>query len=249
MLRLFPADKLSEEDAILQRVQQGERVAHFDTERLHKDGTRIAVAVTISPVVSGDGQITGASMIARDITRQKALEAELRSLAFHDALTRLPNRRLLLDRLRHAQENSRRQQSHAAVLFVDLDHFKQLNDTHGHDVGDQLLIELGQRLRDGVRESDTVARLGGDEFVVLCENLGPDPEAARHSVLSMMDKLSQVVAQPCRVSGQTQHCSASMGYRLFLGTQDDPDQLIHDADVSMYHQKEEHHSSSGPFGT
>ncbi|MBK7685759.1 MAG: diguanylate cyclase [Rhodocyclaceae bacterium] len=109
-----------------------------------------------------------------DLTERKRLEAELRHLSFHDALTQLPNRRLLLDRLKHAMQLSRRHNSHFALLFLDLNKFKQLNDTHGHEVGDHMLIEVARRLPLVVRDTDTVARLGGDEFVVLLEDLGAE---------------------------------------------------------------------------
>ena len=245
MRRLFPPECRDEEDEILARVQRGESVTHFDTERLHAQGHRLSVAVTISPVRDAQGRIVGASMIARDITHQKALEAELRSLAFHDPLTRLPNRRLLLDRLCHAQETSRRSQSYGAVLFIDLDHFKQLNDRYGHDVGDQMLVEVAQRLRAAVREADTVARLGGDEFVVLCEQLGHDLETAHASVVHLAAKLGEALSGDCTLGELRCPCAASVGLRLFFGTEDDADGLLRDADQAMYRDKERRHTDLG----
>lgn len=247
MRRLFPPDRREEEDEILARVQQGESVTHFDTERLHAQGHRLSVAVTISPVRDAQGRIVGASMIARDVTHQKALEAELRSLAFHDPLTRLPNRRLLLDRLRHAQETSRRVQAYGAVIFIDLDHFKHLNDRYGHDVGDQVLVEVAQRLRAAVREADTVARLGGDEFVVLCEQLGSEVETAHTSALLLAAKLTEALAGECVFGELHCPCGASLGLRLFRGTEDDGDELLRDADRAMYRDKERRHTDLGDF--
>lgn len=247
MRRIFPPERQNEEDEILARVQRGESVTHFDTERLHAQGHHISVSVTISPLRDGLGRIEGASMIARDITHQKTLEAELRSLAFHDALTRLPNRRLLLDRLRHAQETSRRSQSYGAVLFIDLDHFKQLNDRYGHDVGDQMLVEVARRLRGVVREADTVARLGGDEFVVLCEQLGHDLENAHASVVHLASKLGEALSGDCTFGELCCPCAASVGLRLFFGTEDDADDLLRDADRAMYRDKERRHTDLGEF--
>lgn len=247
MRRLFPPERNDEEDEILARVQRGESVTHFDTERLHVQGHRIAVSVTISPVRDDQGRVVGASMIARDISRQKALEAELRSLAFHDPLTRLPNRRLLLDRLRHAQEASRRNKSYGAVLFIDLDHFKQLNDRFGHDVGDLMLVEVARRLRMAVRESDTVARLGGDEFVVLCEQLGGDLETAHAAVEALAVKLGEVLSGDCVLGDVCCPCAASVGLCLFLGTEEDADHLLRDADRAMYRDKERRHTDMGEF--
>lgn len=247
MRRIFPPERQNEEDEILVRVQRGESVTHFDTERLHAQGHRISVSVTISPLRDELGRIEGASMIARDISHQKALEAELRGLAFHDALTRLPNRRLLLDRLRHAQETSRRSQSYGAVLFIDLDHFKQLNDRYGHDVGDQMLVEVARRLRAVVREADTVARLGGDEFVVLCEQLGHDLENAHASVVHLATKLGEALSGDCTFGELCCPCAASVGLRLFFGTEDDADDLLRDADRAMYRDKERRHTDLGEF--
>jgi diguanylate cyclase (GGDEF)-like protein/PAS domain S-box-containing protein len=243
--RLYPPDFEHEEDGILEQVRRGEWVQHFDTERLRANGRRIAVSVTISPLLDPAGRIVGASMIARDISRQKALEAELRALAFHDALTQLPNRRLFLDRLRHAQEASRRSRSHGGVLFVDLDHFKHLNDTHGHDVGDLMLREVARRLRATVRAHDTVARLGGDEFVVLCEQLGQDGAMAERALRRMADKLSRVLTDDFRLGPVAWPYGASIGLRMFLATDEDPEALLRDADRAMYLDKERRHTESG----
>ena len=150
--RIFPPERQEEEAPILAKLQRGETVEPFETERLHKDGHRIALSVAISPVRDAQGRILGASKIARDITRQKAMEVEMRNLAFKDALTQLPNRRLLLDRMHQAQLNSRRTHEWAAVLFLDLDNFKDLNDTHGHEAGDQLLVAVARWLLGAVRE-------------------------------------------------------------------------------------------------
>lgn len=243
--RLYPPEREGEEDEILERVRRGEWVQHFDTERLRADGRRIAVSVTISPLFDDSQRIVGASMIARDISRQKALEAELRALAFHDALTQLPNRRLFLDRLRHAQEASRRSQSHGGVLFVDLDHFKHLNDTHGHAVGDLMLREVARRLRTAVREHDTVARLGGDEFVVLCEQLGRDRRVAEAALQQMADKLGRALTEDFRLGRIEWPYGGSIGLRLFFGTEEDPQALLQDADQAMYVDKERRHTESG----
>src|SRR5690606_4094706 len=116
--------------------------------------------------------------LVRDITLRKAAEQEIERLAFYDPLTKLPNRRLLLDRLNHAMSTGKRTGQYSALLFIDLDNFKNLNDTAGHAVGDQLLQQVGQRLSELLREGDTIARLGGDEFVVILEGLAPDTDAA-----------------------------------------------------------------------
>ncbi|HSI48635.1 MAG TPA: diguanylate cyclase [Ideonella sp.] len=244
--RLFPPERRDEEAAIIERLRSGEPVSHFETERLHKSGRRVPVSVTISPLVDQAGELVGASMIGRDISHHKAMEEEVRSLAFHDPLTRLPNRRLLLDRLRHAQQTSRRLNSHGAVLFIDLDQFKELNDRHGHDAGDRLLVEVARRLRSAVRESDTVARLGGDEFVVICENLGQEVAAASEAADGVREKIAQALAQPWLLSmGMAPCVGASVGVRLFFGVDDDLDQLIQDADRAMYDDKARRRAGRG----
>lgn len=237
--RLVPPERRGDLDDRLQRVYRGARPAPVETEQLCRDGRRIVVSLSISPVVDGDGRIVGVSRIARDITQQQAMAEELRQLAFHDALTRLPNRRLLLDRLRHAQQASRRLGSHGAVLLLDLDRFKPLNDLLGHEAGDQWLVTVAQRLLAAVRETDTVARWGGDEFVLVCESLGADAAGAAARVASLEAKIAAAVAQPVVLAGQTVHCTCSIGHRLFIGTGDAPDRLIADADQAMYRHKQQ----------
>jgi diguanylate cyclase (GGDEF)-like protein len=172
-----------------------------------------------------------------EVDERKRLEEELRHFAFYDALTRLPNRRLLLDRLHQAQLNSERQKSHVAVMFLDLNNFKKLNDTHGHDIGDQLLINVARRLQSTVRESDTVARLGGDEFVVMLEGLGSDAEKARDYAHVLADTIRDALGQEYALGEVRHQCSASIGIKLFLGTDEDPDQILKDADTAMYRAK------------
>jgi diguanylate cyclase (GGDEF)-like protein/PAS domain S-box-containing protein len=243
---LLPDDRREETDDLLARVQAGEPVAHFETERLHRDGRRISISMSISPVVDLRGRVLGRARIARDITAQKALAEEVRQLAFLDPLTRLPNRRLLMDRLLHAQQTSRRLGSHGAVLFLDLDGFKQLNDQRGHEAGDQWLVLVAQRLRDAVREADTVARLGGDEFVVVCENLGSDADQARAHVALLAGKIDQALAEPALLAGQLWQGRCSIGHRMFLGTDDPPDRLLADADQAMYRQKQQRRAAAAP---
>ena len=237
--RVVPPDRREALGEVLARVHHGERVAHFDTEQLCRDGRRIAVSMSISPVVDADGRIVGVSRIARDITQQKAMAEELRQLAFQDALTHLPNRRLLLDRLLHAQQASRRLGSHGAVLLLDLDRFKQLNDRLGHEAGDQLLVAVARRLQAAVRETDTVARLGGDEFVLVCEHLGADPAEAAVRVAALEAKIIEAVSRPVLLAGQSVRCEASIGHRLFFGSHDELDRLIADADQAMYRHKQQ----------
>jgi diguanylate cyclase (GGDEF)-like protein/PAS domain S-box-containing protein len=172
-----------------------------------------------------------------DLTERQRLEEELRQLAFQDALTLLPNRRLLLDRLDQAIRASRRHGSHLAVVFIDLNKFKLLNDTYGHEVGDKLLIIVADRLRAMVRGSDAVARLGGDEFVVLSTDLGSSFEEATRNAMLIADKIRVSMAEPCLIAGVTHACSASVGVKLFSGDESDADTILRQADAAMYRDK------------
>jgi diguanylate cyclase (GGDEF)-like protein len=181
-----------------------------------------------------------------DITERKRLEARLHELAFEDTLTRLPNRRLLLDRLAHALATSQRTGRRGALMFLDLDNFKALNDTAGHVVGDRLLIEVARRLKHSVREMDTVARLGGDEFVVMVSDLdGARADAAEH-VLGIARKIRQALSEPYRLAEPPDDppeaevlrlCTASIGLALFDAETGSVDALLSRADRAMYQAK------------
>ena len=165
------------------------------------------------------------------------MNALLQSLATSDPLTRLPNRRLLLDRLKQAQAASARSGQSGALLFIDLDDFKSLNDTLGHDIGDLLLQQVGQRLELCVREGDTVARLGGDEFVVMLENLsGKELEAAAQAE-AVGEKILAALNQPYRLAAHEYNSSPSIGITLFDGHRQSMDELMKQADIAMYQSK------------
>ena len=170
-------------------------------------------------------------------------EGKLQALAFYDALTNLPNRRLLADRLSQAQVISKRSGCYGAVLFMDLDNFKPLNDTYGHTIGDLLLIEVAHRLKTCVREMDTVARFGGDEFIVLLSELGSDKEASKGQAIAVAEKIRHLLSHPylLKISSDTiveHHCTASIGLTLFLGNDATEDEIFSQADNAMYQAKE-----------
>jgi diguanylate cyclase (GGDEF)-like protein len=172
-----------------------------------------------------------ANVLAEAIVRQSA-ESSVRHQALHDPLTGLPNRSLLLDRLNHWAARAGRDRSTAAVLFVDLDNFKVINDALGHDSGDRLLCGVADRLRHELRPSDTIARVGGDEFVVFCEDVVSEREA-----LAMVDRLVRALDAPFDLGGQTQHATASIG--IALGdAHTEPEVLVRNADAAMYRAKE-----------
>jgi diguanylate cyclase (GGDEF)-like protein len=192
----------------------------------------------IVPLKNASGEVAYFGAIERDITVQKDLESELRHFAFHDALTRLPNRRLLLDRLKHSLALCKRNGNHIAVLFIDLNKFKHLNDAHGHDAGDLLLIEVARRLCGLVRESDAVARLGGDEFVVLLNGLSTELAHAKKHVEAVVEKIQGALEEAYVLGDIVHYGSASIGVKLIASNDDlDPDQILKDADAAMYRVK------------
>jgi diguanylate cyclase (GGDEF)-like protein len=178
------------------------------------------------------------NLVWRMNRQQHALIAEQHRIAFHDALTGLANRRLLEDRLRHAFYASRRSQHEGALLFIDLDHFKTLNDTLGHNVGDMLLCEVAQRIKSCVRKSDTVSRFGGDEFIVLLENI--DPQFAPTAVLAgqVAEKILNSVLQPYELERHRHQISASIGVALFPEDEKTLEDLMRHADIAMYQSKQ-----------
>ncbi|AVP59107.1 GGDEF domain-containing protein [Pulveribacter suum] len=183
------------------------------------------------------GRVSGVLSISRDITDRQRAARQIERLAFYDALTGLPNRRLLLDRLEHALANGLRRQGLGALLFIDLDNFKDLNDTLGHDMGDALLAQVAQRLQAGVRESDTVARLGGDEFVVMLENLGADAQQAGTCVEQIAAKLMAALNEPFVLAQQQHHSTPSVGATLFGQERCTVEELLKRADLAMYQAK------------
>jgi len=178
--------------------------------------------------------------VERDITERKLMEHEVHQLAFYDALTKLPNRRLLMDRLGHALVSSHRSREFGALLILDLDHFKTLNDTQGHDVGDRLLVEVARRLSDNVRQEDTVCRLGGDEFVVMLEGLGQDEQQAANQAEMIAEKVRHALNQPYSLSRNQAkfHGTTSIGLTLFCGQDASVDVLLKQADVALYQAKD-----------
>jgi diguanylate cyclase (GGDEF)-like protein/PAS domain S-box-containing protein len=192
---------------------------------------------TISAVKTDDRVVTRYVGTLTDITQRKAAEAAITHLAFYDPLTQLPNRRLLLDRLQHAVAASARGCRHGAVVFIDLDNFKTLNDTRGHDVGDLLLQDVAQRLLRCVREGDTVARFGGDEYVVVLEQLSEHRAEAAAQAEAVGEKVLSIIGQPYVLAGQEHHGSASVGISLFVHGGYTVDDLLKQADLAMYKAK------------
>jgi diguanylate cyclase (GGDEF)-like protein/PAS domain S-box-containing protein len=209
----------------------------LEIRRPDTDGLAHWAIVSGSPMFGQDGKFSGYHGIGRDISVQKQAGDEIHRLAFYDALTGLPNRRLLLEQLKRALHTNTRHHRHGALLFIDLDNFKTLNDTLGHDVGDLLLQQVGQRLTACVREADTVARLGGDEFVLILEDLETDRQAAALQADSVGKKILDTLNEPYDLAGREHHSSPSMGITLFDASSASVDDLLKQADLAMYQAK------------
>jgi diguanylate cyclase (GGDEF)-like protein/PAS domain S-box-containing protein len=233
LLLLFPSDRLEEERFIQERLLLGEKVDHFETVRLRKNGEPVHVSVTISPIRDRQGNIIGASKIARDITRRKLAEERLEHLAHYDALTDMPNRLLLSDRLHRAMAACQRNKHSLAVLYMDLDGFKAINDQYGHAVGDQLLVAVSNRVKAALREVDTLARFGGDEFVVVLVDVQSPQEW-----LPLVDRVLKACSEPVWLEGHAVRVSASIGVTLYPQDGVDANSLIRQADRAMYQAKQ-----------
>lgn len=238
-------DQLFYQNMWNQIVSQGFWQGEIVNQR--KNGEIFPEWLCITRVLDADGQVTHYVGTFVDITDRKLNEERIHKLAFYDPLTQLPNRRLLIERLKQSLVDSQRNHLYGAVMFMDMDRFKILNDTQGHDFGDQLLIEVGKRITDCMREQDTVARLGGDEFVVMLEALGEDHSQAIVISQRIGNKLLTALSQPYQLHhldnkgnplSIVHHSSASIGMTLFKGSEVNCDDLLKQADVAMYQAKQ-----------
>jgi diguanylate cyclase (GGDEF)-like protein/PAS domain S-box-containing protein len=204
---------------------------HFATVR--KDGTQIFLENSISPLRNKEGKIVGFRSVSRDVTERKQFEQKLAEMATHDSLTGLPNRTLLSDRLTMGLALSRRSGNRLAVMMLDLDKFKAINDTMGHDVGDQLLKAVGERLASVTRKSDTVARMGGDEFVLVL------PQVSQPADASMLaQRILDVFRGPFIFDGHQLNVTTSIGIAVYPDDGKDVEILLKNADTAMYWAKE-----------
>jgi diguanylate cyclase (GGDEF)-like protein/PAS domain S-box-containing protein len=203
-----------------------------------KNGQIYPKWLTITAVRDKFGKTTEYVAIFKDITEHKRIEEQIHNLAFYDVLTKLPNRRLLLDRMRVALTASARTNHSGAVLFLDMDKFKTLNDTLGHEYGDLLLIEVAKRIRSCVRDVDTVARMGGDEFVILLENVDEAEGVALQKVAVIAEKIRTSLTRPYMLNNKEQYSSPSIGVTLYCGNEESEDILLKKSDMAMYQAKD-----------
>ena len=246
MQALIPADYFSQELEMRAQISQGEKVGNLETVYQHKDGRLINVSVTISPIYDAANHVVAASKIVRDISERKLAEAEIAKLAFYDTLTQLPNRRLFYERFKLAVAASKRSQRFGAVLLLDLDNFKTLNDKQGHAAGDMLLCDAARRIEKSIREIDTVARFGGDEFLVLLSDLSADKAEAMVRAKIVAEKIRRALFKPYLLNVQqldsrtinTEHQStASIGAALYFDNEITVEDVLRNADIAMYQAK------------
>lgn len=239
--RLWHGKSLSEflnvtalDEQIAQVLKSRSHCNDFGFDRTNEDGLHSFLA-DISLAQIGEENLV--LFMVQDITLRKQSEEEIHRLAFYDPLTKLPNRRLLQERLLQSMSMNSRSGKYGALMFIDLDNFKTLNDTQGHDVGDLLLKEVACRLIRNVREGDTIARLGGDEFVVVLESLSSmDQEAANQSEM-IAEKVRAELSLPYKLNSIEHYSSPSIGVSLFRGHQNSLDEVLKQADLAMYHAK------------
>jgi diguanylate cyclase (GGDEF)-like protein/PAS domain S-box-containing protein len=218
-----------------------ERNGHWQGEiwNRRKNGEVFPEWLTINGVRDAQGKITHYVSTFSDISNLKVAESEIHNLAFYDPLTGLPNRRLLLNRINKACAAGKRSGKYGALLIIDIDHFKTLNDTLGHDVGDRLLIDVAMRLGACIREEDTAARQGGDEFVVMLEELGSDPESAGVQAEMVAEKIRAELGMPYLLGDDAEYVrTASIGISLFLGQEKSTDVLLKQSDIALYKAKD-----------
>jgi diguanylate cyclase (GGDEF)-like protein len=218
-------------------MRAGEQRSESEETLTHRDGSQRTYLTVRFPIPDVEGRSQAIGAISVDITARKQAEEQIRNLAYFDPLTSLPNRRMLLDRLQQALASSARHGSHGAVFFIDLDHFKVLNDTLGHDHGDLLLIEVAKRLLACVRGEDTVARIGGDEFVVMTVNLANAAKAAVAQAAIVGEKILATIGRPCQLREHSHTVTPSVGVSLFRGHEEAADEIVKRADVAMYQAK------------
>ncbi|MFW2569672.1 diguanylate cyclase domain-containing protein [Legionella sp. 29fVS95] len=227
---LFPKERQGEFQDIMDKMVKDEPIKGFETVRMHKEGHIIPVSLTIAPIKNARGKIIGASTTARDITQQKINEEKLKHLAEHDVLTGLINRPLFEDRLVQALAIAKRTNCNMAVCFLDIDGFKNINDTYGHNIGDLVLCTAAQCMQKCIRDIDTLARFGGDEFALILSYLNEEKD-----VIKIVKKLIRLFSKGFLIENYNLKVTLSIGISLY--PRDGMNDLLKKADAAMYYVK------------
>ncbi len=223
--------------SLYQKVLNGEECSYEGEYNTHFSQIPLIINLTCSPIRDKDEKIIGGVGILKDITREKTIENEIRYKAFHDALTNLPNRALLQDRLSQALNQARRHNHQGALLFLDLDKFKPVNDKYGHYTGDLLLKEVGIRLLSIVRDEDTVSRIGGDEFVILLPELETKNSSAENEAEIIVNRIADSFKEDFLLDTHKLKISCSIGISIFPGSHKEVEDILKSADSAMYLNK------------
>ncbi len=225
---------------ILQNViEEKRRLRYEGPYKSTLSGKEIWVSAVVAPLFSVSGEMLGAIAVLEDKTKEHEANEKYEFLALHDELTRLPNRKLLADRYRLQTAQAARQKLYSALLFLDLDKFKHVNDTYGHTVGDELLKETARRLQKTFRQTDTVCRLGGDEFIIFLPMISPDLQECVMQVQQIAEKIHRSISEPYDIAGLRLYNSTSIGAVMIAGTKMNLDEVLRCADISMYHAKKQ----------
>jgi diguanylate cyclase (GGDEF)-like protein/PAS domain S-box-containing protein len=234
-----PRGRPGETPAVLALVRRGQAVEGLETLRVRRDGSEVHVSVSVSPIVDAGGEVIGVAEIGRDITARKQVDRRVAYLAYHDDLTGLPNRLMFAEHLDLALARAQRHGREVAVLYVDLDDFKHVNDTYGHEAGDQLLRQVARRLERATRATDLVARHGGDEFLVLAADLPVEGSpSAREIAHTIADHIAHALSVPATIDGTTISAGGSVGIAVYPEDASSRDELLRRADAAMYRSKE-----------
>jgi diguanylate cyclase (GGDEF)-like protein/PAS domain S-box-containing protein len=234
----FPGgqDYVAYETKIQEVFKTGQDV-EFELNIKNCTGKKLCNHIRLTAEYDSSHSIVTVMAVGRDISELNIQRQKVNEMAFYDSLTGLPNRRLLIDRLQHALASSARRCQQNALIFIDLDNFKTLNDTLGHDIGDLLLKQAAQRLTACMRQEDTVARMGGDEFVIILENLSEHMQEATFQVEAFNEKILGILGQPYQLNNHHRHITPSIGVVIFSGNQFSIDELMKRADIAMYQAK------------
>ena len=200
-------------------------------------GLDLIVKIQMTPLIDQNGVVHGGLSMMEDKTKEYQARQEAEFLSLHDSLTGLPNRKLLKERMKQTLAEQEREQTHSALLFLDLDHFKQINDYLGHNMGDQMLIQTSERLKQTLRRSDTLSRLGGDEFVILLPHISTDKKQTYHHAYDVAQKIHDAMSEPFNIGQQQLFSSTSIGISLFDTTLTESDEILRRADMAMYQSK------------
>lgn len=233
----------------LELSQKGNKLPPLTIELQHKckDGSIIWGDILSKQELDANGNIIGYHGITRESTKRRELQEKIEQLAYCDTLTKLPNRRSLDDKMSFIMSKSERSQKYCALVFIDLDNFKPLNDTYGHNVGDLLLIEVANRLKNSIRKLDAVARIGGDEFVIVLDEFDENKDISKENIFNVVEKIRIYIAQPYKfsiINEENTHidiehnCTASIGICIFKGEEESYINIFKCADLAMYEAKE-----------